>query len=80
MSLLESPPKIKEEVMVDVLRTQPSEDIAALVDKINEGYEYWDAVKYKKRPQNCSAEKLWTYVKVSRMKNMHHESDATDLS
>ena len=70
MSLLESPPMIKEEVMVDVLRTQPSEDIAALVDKINEGYEYWDAVKYKKRPQNCSAEKLWTYVKVSRMKNM----------
>ena len=50
--------------------TPPQEDIAALVDKINEEYEYWDTVKYKKLPKGCSAKKLWTYVKADRMKNM----------
>lgn len=70
MSTIENPPKIEPQELFDFLVTPPQEDIAALVDKINEEYEYWDTVKYKKLPKGCSAKKLWTYVKADRMKNM----------
>ena len=50
MSTIETPPKIEAQEMLDSLVTPPHEDVAALVDKINEEYEYWDAVKYKKLP------------------------------
>lgn len=40
----------------------------ALIDKINEEYEYWDSVKYKKIPDGCtSAQELWARVKASRI-------------
>ncbi len=42
-------------------------DVNALVDKANDNYEYWDTVKYKKRPDNCSAEELWKRIKMSRI-------------
>lgn len=42
-------------------------EINVLVDKVNENYEYWDTVKYKKRPDYCSAEELWKRVKMSRI-------------
>lgn len=68
--MIETPPKIELQEMLDSLVTPPQEDIALLVDKINEEYEYWDTVKYKKCPKGCSSKKLWTYVKASRTKNM----------
>ena len=70
MSSIEKPPIITPEEMLDSLVNPPHEDIAALIDKINEEYEYWDTVKYKKCPIRCSSKKLWTYVEASRMKNM----------
>lgn len=70
MSTIETPPAIDPKEMLDSLITPPHEDIVTLVDKINEEYEYWDTVKYKKCTKKCSSKKLWTYVKVSRMKNM----------
>lgn len=73
MSTVENPPKITPEEMLDSLFNPPHEDIAALIEKINEEYEYWDSVKYKKCPKNCSSKKLWTFVKASRMKNMIRE-------
>ena len=69
MSKIENPPKIDHQEIFDSLVISPNEDVAALVDKINEGYEYWDAVKYKKCPQGYSPQMLWNYVKISRMKN-----------
>ena len=42
-------------------------DMNALVDKANDNYEYWDTIKYKNRPDNCSAEELWKRVKISRI-------------
>lgn len=72
MSTLEAPPRISPEEMLDSLVTPPDEAISALVEKINEEYAYWDTVKYKKAPKGCSAKKLWTYVKASRMKSMTH--------
>lgn len=70
MSTIETPPRIKPQELLDFLVAPPPEDIVALVDKINEDYEYWDAVKYKKPSKRFSAKKLWTYVKADRMKNM----------
>ncbi len=66
---MEKPPKIDHQEIFDSLIISPNEDVAALVDKINEGYEYWDAVKYKKCPKGYSPQMLWNYVKISRMKN-----------
>lgn len=68
--MMETPPQITPEELLDSLVTPPSEDILALVEKINDEYEYWDTVKYKKAPKECSAKKLWIYVKASRMRNM----------
>lgn len=68
--MIELPPKIKEEELLEALITPSHDDLAVLVDKINEEYEYWDTVKYKKHPKGCSTTKLWAYVKASRMKNM----------
>lgn len=65
---MENPPKIKEEDLLETIVNPPQEEIVSIVDKINDSYEYWDSVKYKKCPEGCSPIKLWTYVKASRMK------------
>ena len=70
MSIIELPPKIKNEDLFDVMINNPQKELSEVIDKINENYEYWDSVKYKKCPEGISSEKLWTYVKSSRMKNM----------
>lgn len=72
MSQIENPPIAKDREFLDVLINPPQEDIAAIVDRINENYEYWDTIKYKKCPQSCSSEKLWFYVKASRLRSMVH--------
>ena len=70
MSTIETPPRIESLEILDSLVSPPGENIASLVEKINEEYEYWDTVKYKKCPKGCSHKKLWTYVKASRTKNL----------
>ena len=69
MSIIETPPRIEDKELLEAMVIPPQEDIAAIVDRINEDYEYWDDVKYKKRPKGCSAKQLWTYVKASRIKS-----------
>lgn len=44
-----------------------NQEINILVDKANDGYEYWDTVKYKKCPEGFSPEELWKRIKVSRI-------------
>ena len=70
MSSLEAPPIIKDKEFFEAMITQPQEDIATIVDKINEEYEYWDTVKYKKCPKGFSSKDLWIFAKVARLKNM----------
>lgn len=54
-------------VMLDTSK-RPNEKLSALIDKINDNYEYWDTVKYKNRPEGCaSAQELWLRVKASRI-------------
>lgn len=68
--MIEKAPKLTEQ---DLLRFYTnkgySNDVAVnlVIDKVNENYEYWDTVKYKKRPDYCSAEELWKRVKMSRI-------------
>ena len=48
---------------------QPSAHVGDMIDKINETFEYWDSIKYKKCPLGCTSQQLWTMVKASRIKN-----------
>ena len=43
------------------------DDYLALIDKVYEGYEYWDDVKYKRCPKGVSNADLWIQVKLSRL-------------
>ena len=67
---MERPPIIRDLDLIEAIANPPQEDVASVIDKINDTYEYWDTVKYKKCPKICSPQQLWTYVKASRMRNM----------
>lgn len=43
-------------------------DMISLITKINEDYEFWDTVKYKKVPANFSTTDLWSAVVADRMR------------
>ena len=67
--MIERPPHIKIQQYADALfdnNKRLNEELQTLLDKINDGYEYWDTVKYKKLPSGITTIDLWTYVKVSR--------------
>lgn len=67
--MMELPPKIEKRAFSDALFGKTSEEINFLVDQINEEYDYWDKVKYKKPlPNGVTPEMLWSYVKASRLK------------
>lgn len=42
--------------------------IDRLVERINDNYEYWDTVKYKKCSDGFDAHRLWTCVKAARVR------------
>ncbi len=67
---MEVPPKVSELEMFTALVEQinPTEQIRSLISQINDAYEYWDTIKYKKLPGDLSAEKLWKLVVANRMK------------
>ena len=67
--MLEKPPYIEERDLIDAMLSSASADITRAVEKINETYAYWDAVKYMKTPDDMTPEQLWTHVKVSRLSN-----------
>lgn len=67
--MMELPPKIEKKAFSDALFGKTSEEINFLIDQINEEYDYWDKVKYKKPlPEGVTPEMLWSYVKASRLK------------
>lgn len=68
--MIELPPKIDKRDYVEALTRTVPEDIRALVDKINNDYEYWDKVKHKPLPEGCTPQMLWIYVKASRLPGM----------
>lgn len=70
--MIETPPKIKDSDLFKayiLLSNKDNEAVTLLVEKINENYDYWDEVKYKKIPESFSQKDLWSLVKASRMRN-----------
>lgn len=70
--MIETPPKIKDSDLFKAyifLSNKDNEAVTSLVEKINENYDYWDEVKYKKIPESFSQKDLWSLVKASRMRN-----------
>ncbi len=69
--MIEQPPRFSQQELAKVLfdkSQKNNEPLKALIDKINEEYEYWESVKYKKIPDGCtSAQELWARVKASRI-------------
>jgi len=69
MCKIELPPQIDFKKIARALLEVQDKELVTLVDKVNEGYEYWDTVKYKPLPEGCTPEQLWLNVKASRLKN-----------
>lgn len=70
--MIETPPKIKDSDLFKayiLLSNKDNEAVTSLVEKMNENYDYWDEVKYKKNPESFSQKDLWSLVKASRMRN-----------
>ena len=66
--MIEQPPKIDHNVFIDALTKGVNADIAPIIDKINNDYDYWDKVKYKQLPKKYTPQTLWTLVKASRIR------------
>ena len=72
MAMIEKPPKLKGTDILKAyisLHEKKDEQFFSILEKIDENYDYWSDVKYKKRPDSMSAEELWTFVKAMRTKN-----------
>lgn len=68
--MIELPPKINSKAIHSALLRSNKTEISMLVDQINDNYEYWDKVKYKKLPAGYTPQMLWEDVKVSRLKGL----------
>jgi Fic family protein len=66
---MEKSPKIDKDVLLKVITGEVSEEITELVNRINDKYEYWDKVKYKKLPNGYSPQILWSHVRALRLIN-----------
>ena len=81
--MLENAPQLSQNDLSRLILNKEykeNSDMNILIDKINEGYEYWDTVKYKKCPEGYSSEELWKRVKVSRILMMEYTWDKYDVS
>ena len=58
---------------------QPSAHVGDMIDKINETFEYWDSIKYKKCPTGCTPQQLWTFVKAARRRSSIKVWDKYDV-
>lgn len=70
--MIESPPKIEDADLFKAYIHLSKEEygtVSALVEKINERYDFWSDVKYEKPSIPISPQELWAFVKASRMKN-----------
>ena len=65
--MIEKAPEISNLELTNAVLNPMYSQLEPLIDKINDKYEYWDSVKYKQRPEACSAEQLWGFVKLSRL-------------
>ena len=67
---IEKAPFMSQEELLSAMLLTPNDKVKEMVNKINETFEYWDTVKYKRCPDGCTPQQLWTYVKAARVKSM----------
>lgn len=67
---IEKAPSISQEDLLSAMLLTPNDKVQELVNKVNETFEYWDTIKYKRCPEGCTPQQLWTYVKAARVKSM----------
>ena len=68
--MIERPPKIIQVQNFNALLARQkglNDEYQTLIDRVYEGYEYWDTVKYKKCPNGITNIDLWSQVKLSRL-------------
>lgn len=59
--MIEYPPhSTKLEMSIQFLALNQNKELWSFVRAINEEYLYWNKVKYKKSPDACSPEELWS--------------------
>lgn len=68
--IIERTPEINEEELFKAIISPQNRQIEEIVERINDSFDYWDSVKYKKCPVGYTPTQLWTFVKASRLKNM----------
>ena len=66
---IEQPPHIEDKDLLSAMILPENSQVSEIVDKINETFDYWDSIKYKKCPLGCTSHQLWTMVNASRIKN-----------
>lgn len=67
---IEKAPSISQEDLLSAMLLTPDDKVQEVVNKVNETFEYWDTIKYKRCPEGCTPQQLWTYVKAARVKSM----------
>ena len=67
---IEKAPSISQEDLLSAMLLAPNDKVQEVVNKVNETFEYWDTIKYKRCPEGCTPLQLWTYVKAARVKSM----------
>lgn len=67
---IEKAPQISKDDWLAAMVFVPDNEMAEVIDKINDAFEYWDTVKYKKCPAAGTPARLWTLVKAARAKSM----------
>ena len=68
--VIERAPEINREELFKAMISLQDRQIEEIVERINDSYDYWDTVKYKKCPVGYTPKQLWTFVKASRLKNL----------
>lgn len=63
-------PSISQEDLLSAMLLTPNDKVQEVVNKVNETFEYWDTIKYKRCPEGCTPQQLWTYVKAARVKSI----------
>lgn len=67
---IEKAPSISQEDLLSAMLLTPNDKVQEVVNKVNETFEYWDTIKYKRCPEGCTPQQLWIYVKAARVKSM----------
>ena len=65
---IEHPPHIAPDNFIRAMTLKPEGQLKEIIHRVNDSFEYWDTVKYKRCPPGITPSELWTMVKAERSK------------